>query len=223
MKFLKSILTNFLPVFMLMLTPALIIALVQGYKNAAIWLYARNPLPDKIDYLCTFAGNPSRELYALQLYRRYTPVWVASTQDKKDFIKWAYQNGVDTNKIIVIDKCESTLEEIRFFKSQIEKLPSSHAHSIAFVSSPLHMRRILIYNLLVNHNHLFHIYSLPVPLEQSGLSQKFLVDWRSNNSVRDVVSMELFKMAGGIISTTPFLGSWFNVNIEEKVKKRMGE
>jgi len=217
----KSILTKILPIFILILTPALNIALLQGYKNVANWLYVRNPLPGKIEYLCSFAGNPRREIYALQLYRRYSPVWIASTIDRKDFFRWAYNNGVDTNKIIVTDKCESTLDEIRFFKSQIESHPSKTAVSLAYVSSSLHMRRILIYSSLVNHNSRSNIYSLPVPLEQEGLSQKVLNRWQYTKPVSDMVYLELFKIVGGLISTTPFLGPWFNEKIEKKVKRQI--
>jgi uncharacterized SAM-binding protein YcdF (DUF218 family) len=217
----KSIPTKLILIFILILTPAINIALLQGYTNAAQWLYVRSPLPEKIDYLCSFAGNESRDIYALQLYKRYKPVWIASTSDRKYFLMRAYRNGVDTSKIIVTDKCESTLDEIRFFKSQINKFHLSEVQNLAFVSSPLHMRRILVYNSIVNHNNRLHIYSLPVSLEQSALSETLLNEWQKNKDVRDMVNFELIKMVGGIISSTPFFGPWFNENIEERVKKRV--
>jgi uncharacterized SAM-binding protein YcdF (DUF218 family) len=134
---------------------------------------------------------------------------------------WAYQNGVDTTKIIVTDKCESTLDEIHFFKSQIDKITLSQAHNVDFVSSPLHMRRILIYNSIVNHNGRSHIYLLPVSFEQSGLSDSLLNSWQKNDAVREMVNLELVKMVGGIISSVPVFGHWFNENIEQKIKKRI--
>lgn len=134
------------------------------------------------------------------------------------FKKWAYQNGVDTNKIIVTDKCESTLDEIRFFKSQIESHHLLKATSLAFISSPLHMRRILIYNSLINHDRRLHIYSLPVPLEHYGLSQELLKKWQYLKPISDIVYLEFFKMAGGIISANPFFGTWFNGKLKRKLK-----
>ena len=217
----KPIPTKLILIFILILTPVLNIALLKGYTNAARWLYVRSPLPEKIDYLCSFAGSETREIYALQLYKRYKPVWIASTTDRKYFLMWAYQNGVDTGKIIVTDKCESTLDEIRFFKSQIDKFSLPQVQNLAFVSSPLHMRRILVYNSIVNHNNRLQIYSLPVPLEQSGLSDTLLTGWQKSDAVREMVNFELVKMVGGIISSTPFFGHWFNENIEKRVKKRV--
>lgn len=196
----------------------IVIMLVQGYSNAATWLYVSNKLPDKIDYLCTFSGNPRREIYALQLYKQYFPVWIVSTIKKSKFLRWANQNGVDTNKIVVTEKCESTLDEIRYFKNKIDSLSQSEMLSVAFVSSPLHMRRILILNYLVNRTYTSKIYSLPVPLEKDGLSQKLIDEWRESKIIRNVVHMELIKILGGFLSVLPCLGPWIN----ERMLKNKG-
>jgi hypothetical protein len=66
------------------------------------------------------------------------------------------------------------------------------------------MRRILIYNALINRNDRFIIYPLPVPLEQDGLSHEVIKEWRKNKGVRDMVFLELLKIFGGFVSTIPF-------------------
>lgn len=77
-----------------------IITGVLLFKNIVLWLYTSDPLPEKLDVICTYAGNPKREIWAFGLYEKYKPKWVVSTWYRKKILGWAQQKSVDEKDLI---------------------------------------------------------------------------------------------------------------------------
>ena len=123
-----------------------LIAGVFTYRKLAIWLFLADPLPENLNYICTFAGSSDREPYSIELLQIFKDaVWVVSTNNSQLKIL-ASQNRIDSNRIIITPKCNSTLEEINSFKEIINRIENASGSSnkplIGLVSSPYHMRRI---------------------------------------------------------------------------------
>lgn len=193
---------------------SLIVAGIFSYRNLALWLFLSDPLPQNLDYICTFAGAPQREPYSVQLMKQYSQaVWIVSTS-RKNFKKWAFEQGVDSSKIIITPKCNSTLEEITSFREIITRISKETHNSsqkgswplIGFVSSPYHMRRIAILFGLSKNDTFKKAVFLPVPMEKTQFSHEKVRFWWKDQYLKRIVNLELKKTAGNIALKIPFLG-----------------
>ena len=187
-----------------------LIAGVFTYRKLAIWLFLADPLPENLNYICTFAGSSDREPYSIELLQIFKDaVWVVSTNNSQLKIL-ASQKRIDSNRIIITPKCNSTLEEINSFREIINRIELDSGFSnkplIGFVSSPYHMRRISVLFSLSRDKHFQKGLFLPVPLERTSFSRDKLHSWWKDNHTRQIVREEMKKMVGNIILKIPLIG-----------------
>ena len=187
-----------------------VVAGIYTYRNLAFWLFLADPLPEHLNYVCTFAGSSDREPYSIELLKLFEEaIWVVNTNNSK-FKKWACQKGIDSNRIIITPKCNSTLEEINSFREIIIRIElesgSSNKPLIGFVSSPYHMRRISVLFTLSRNKYFQKGLFLPVPIERTNVSRDKLRSWWKDKHTRQVVRSEMEKMVGNIILKVPLIG-----------------
>lgn len=180
------------------------------YRNLALWLFLSDPLPQHLDYICTFAGSSDREPYSIELLKKFKDAtWIVNNNSRR-FKKWATQNGIDSNRILITPICNSTLEEINSFKEIITRREKSNglrsSPIIGFVSSPYHMRRISVLFALSRNKFFKNGFFLPVPIEKTSFSKEKLRVWWKDTCTKRVVTDEIKKMAGNIILKIPLLG-----------------
>jgi uncharacterized SAM-binding protein YcdF (DUF218 family) len=111
---------------------ALIVLLVAvcAVRNLGQWLIIRNPLPEKLDLLFTFGGEPRRYDHSKDLFERYPDsFWAISvgyfpvfdTIGLDEIVRRnAAIEGLDTSRIIINDTCRSTGAEIRIFADLVD-------------------------------------------------------------------------------------------------------
>lgn len=190
---------------------------IYAFSNLASWLFLSDPVPENLDYICTFAGSPDREPYSLQLMKQFTDAkWIVNTE-RKNFMKWASENGIDSFRITVTPPCSSTLEEIRCFRDIILKQKSKTVQNsplIGFVSSPYHMRRISVLFALSRNSHFKNGLFLPVPIEKTQFATKDLKKWWKDDYSKRIIMEEMIKMAGNIVISVPVIGP----RIEKRVQ-----
>jgi hypothetical protein len=188
-----------------------LIAGVFAYRNLAFWLFLADPLPENLNYICTFAGSSDREPYSIQLLKIFKDaVWVVNTNNSQ-LKKWASQKEIDSNRIIITPKCNSTLEEINSFREIINRIELDSGFSnkplIGFVSSPYHMRRISVLFSLSRNKCFQKGLFLPVPIERTSFSRDKLHSWWKDKHTRQIVRGEMKKMVGNIILKIPLIGN----------------
>lgn len=187
-----------------------VVAGIYICRNLAFWLFLADPLPENLNYICTFAGSSDREPYSIELLKLFKEaIWVVNTNNSK-LKKRASQKGIDSNRIIITPKCNSTLEEINSFREIIIRIElesgSSNKPLIGFVSSPYHMRRISVLFTLSKDKHFQKGLFLPVPIERTFFSRDKLRSWWKDKHTKQVVRSEMGKMAGNIILKVPLIG-----------------
>ncbi len=192
---------------------------IYTYRNLAFWLFLADPLPENLNYICTFAGSSDREPYSFELLKLFEDaIWVVNSNNSQ-LKKWASLKGIDSNRIIITPKCNSTLEEISSFREIITRIELQSSPNdkplIGFVSSPYHMRRISVLFTLSRNKYFQKGLFLPVPVERTPFSRDKLHSWWKDKHTREVVAEEMKKMAGNVILKVPFLGD----NIKKMVYK----
>lgn len=199
-------------VILIVCTFGAIATLIYAFKNIANWLYQKDPLPDTLDVICTFEGDHNREKYALELYKKYNPIWIASTYEKEWFERWTEKNGVEKSRLILKTGCMSTWEEIIVFTEKLSELQQKKIikqnATIGFVSSFYHMRRIMVVSFLTKKPPQLKLVALPVPLEFYSLTVLDVESWWRNRKLRKIICNELVKMFGDVVSTIPLIGVW---------------
>lgn len=196
-----------------------VLCVILCYRNLAGWLYVHDPVPERIDYLCTFGMDRTREEYALQLWlQKSDAIWIVNTLDAVKFMIWASENGADTTKIIVTDSCESTYEEMLFFNKNVKTSSNKGCINVGLVSSPLHMRRIMIISSFVMKNNIKR-FALPIPADEYGLSEECFKYWWKEKYCSVIVPKEIKKIYGEVIAALPGIGPTFR-RIFEKEENR---
>ncbi len=184
---------------------------IYAYRNLAFWLFLEDPLPKNLNYICTFAGSSDRELYSIELLKLFEKaIWIVNSNNSR--LKYlASQKGIDSCRIIITPKCNSTFEEINSFREIINRIElvsgSINNPIIGFVSSPYHMRRISVLFMLSKDKYFQKGLFLPVPIERTSFSRDKLRSWWKDKYTRHIIMGEMEKMAGNIIIKVPLLGS----------------
>lgn len=207
-------------VLIILISLALIsISFIHAYRNLALWLFLSDPIPEKLNYICTFAGSSDREPYSLELLKSYKEAtWIVNSF-RKQLKRWAFQNGIDSNRIVVTPVCNSTLEEITSFREIVTRLESQPKHqsankhkpAIGFVSSPYHMRRISILFALSRNKAFRKGFFLPVPLDRTPFARGKLQNWWKDKYLNYLVKEEVLKIIGNTMLKIPLVG--------ERIKK----
>lgn len=108
------------------------------------FLVVRSSMPDDLNVVMSFAGAKSRDRYAITLLDRFSDAeWILSGRNKSEYLAVLDADGIDTGRIIFVDHCQNTLDEVRFLKKYLKE--NNKIHNVGLVSSPLHMRRIKMF------------------------------------------------------------------------------
>lgn len=191
-----------------------LISSVLFFRNLANWLHVNHKFPANVDFICTFGKDKLRENYSLHLISKYpAATWIVNTFDSSSFTTWAKSKGIDRSRIVAIDSCESTFSEIHFFRKTIDAIKTRRGTKIGFVSSPLHMKRIILISRMLFPKNM-ELYALPIPLEEYGFPADFSEKWWTKKYCSKIVISEFKKIIGDVISTVPILGSAFRKAVE---------
>lgn len=177
-------------------------AVFFAFRQLGVWLIAADPLPERLDVVCTFAGESRRVDYSKKLVLRYDGAhWLLS--DYKDgHGRLLQKNAFDMRRVTIFDTCKNTRSEINAMHQWIERYrcsPLTPGHDaapleIGLVSSPYHMRRIKIMaSRHIGNNHL-RLHLLPVPLEEYQWSRDTFRFWWRSNYITSLSLLELGKI-----------------------------
>jgi uncharacterized SAM-binding protein YcdF (DUF218 family) len=197
--------------------PAIAIALlVCGaaivVTNIGDWLVVSDPLPPRLDYVFTFAGQNPRLTYSRELMERYPDAhWILS--DFHHFYsRILARNGFDMTRVSAVDTASYTLAEVHALSDwlqantdSLQRLPvaadTAPGHSfsklsIGLVSSPYHMRRIkfMVNDVFRDRRKDMLFYYLPVPFERFQRTPQDMRAWWRSKSLRTFAGSEIGKL-----------------------------
>jgi hypothetical protein len=197
--------------------PAIAIALLTCgaaivVLNIGGWLVVSDPLPPRLDYVFTFAGQNLRLTYSRELMERYPEAhWILS--DFHHFYsRILTRNGFDMTRVSAVDTASNTLAEVHALSDWLQantdllqRTPiaadTAPGHppsqfSIGLVSSPYHMRRIkfMVNDVFRDRRKDVLFYYLPVPVERFQWTQKDLRAWWRSKTLRTFAGSEIGKL-----------------------------
>jgi uncharacterized SAM-binding protein YcdF (DUF218 family) len=183
----------------LVIACAIIVLVVLGFaavREAGVWLLVKDPLPDKLDIVFTFAGERYRVDYSSELMMKYPDAhWVLS--DFKDgYFHYIKKKNFDVSRVTVVDTCVSTIFELKYLLKYLQEQRNLYPDGITvgLVSGPYHMRRIqLMVKSRSKLNNIRFVY-LPVPLKSYNTSEKMYKRWWNYSNISAIVFSELPKI-----------------------------
>ncbi|KMQ51538.1 hypothetical protein CHISP_1546 [Chitinispirillum alkaliphilum] len=169
---------------------------VLAYRNAGNWLLIQNPLPPDADLVFVFGGDVKRVEYAFGLMENYPDAILVCAERDFDHLKRRYPERVGDYRIKIADKCESTIEEVRFLRSLLAEENRPYM-SVLLVSSPFHMRRIsVMVNMVMGRALRRDIQFLYTPYdsEENSVRIESYSKWWETESTKGIVQSELLKL-----------------------------
>jgi hypothetical protein len=177
-------------------TVVLVILVFFAIREAGVWLLVKDPLPEKVDVLFTFAGERHRVDYTSELMLKYPRAhWVLS-DFKEGYFNYIKKKKFDISRITVVDTCVSTIYEVKSLLGYLEEHQSFYPDgvTVGLVSGPYHMRRIqLMVKSRSRLNNIRFVY-LPVPLKSYNTSDEMYKRWWNYRNISSVVFSELPKI-----------------------------
>lgn len=178
------------------LTVVLVVLGFVAIREAGVWLLVKDPLPDKVDIVFTFAGERYRVDYSSELMMKYPNAhWVLS--DFKDgYYHYIKKKNFDVSRVTVVDTCASTIYEVKSLFGYLEGQQNLYPDGITvgLVSGPYHMRRIqLMVKSRTRLKDVRFVY-LPVPLKSYNTSDEMYKRWWDYSDISSVVFSELPKI-----------------------------
>jgi uncharacterized SAM-binding protein YcdF (DUF218 family) len=197
--------------------PAIAIALlvcgaVFTILNIGEWLIVSDPLPARLDFIFTFAGQNPRLTYSKELMERYPDAhWILSDFNHV-YSRILTRNGFDMTRVSTVDTASHTLAEVQALNDWLHANTSSlqrttiaadtvpghspYKLSIGLVSSPYHMRRIkfMINDVFHDHRNDVLFYYLPVPFERFHWTRQDMHAWWSSKALRTFAGSEIGKL-----------------------------
>lgn len=178
------------------LSVVLVILAFVAIREAGVWLLVKDPLPDNVDIVFTFAGERHRVDYSSELMMKYLKAhWVLS--DFKDgYYNYIKKKNFDISRVTVVDTCISTIFEVKSLFGYLEDHQNLYPEGITvgLVSGPYHMRRIqLMVKSRSRLNNVKFVY-LPVPLKSYNTSDEMYKRWWNYRNISSVVFSELPKI-----------------------------
>jgi hypothetical protein len=177
-------------------TIVLVVLAFVAIREAGVWLLVKDPLPEKVDVIFTFAGERHRVDYSSELMLKYPHAhWVLS--DFKDgYYNYIKKKNFDISRVTVVDTCASTIFEVKALFGYLQEHQKLYPGgiTIGLVSGPYHMRRIqLMVQSRSRLNNVKFVY-LPVPLESYNTSSEMYKRWWNYQNISSVVFSELPKI-----------------------------
>jgi uncharacterized SAM-binding protein YcdF (DUF218 family) len=176
-----------------------ILAGTYAFTHSGNFLLKRDPLPDRLDVIVTFAEEGVRMQYSRELYDRYPAShWIVSYRDFS-YIKQYLPRPFDSTRITMVDFCKHTRDEVNFVKKWLDankgRFSCRRRPAIGFVSCPYHERRICWLAWKAGLTAGYSLFSLPAPLSWYGWPKDFYERWWKYGSARKLVLSEYEKMA----------------------------
>jgi uncharacterized SAM-binding protein YcdF (DUF218 family) len=178
---------------------AVVLAALLVLRGLGTWLIAADPVPERLDVVCTFAGESYRVNYSKQLVLRFPDAHWLLSDYKNGHSRLLQRSDFDMRRVTVIDTCKNTRSEINALRGWIAAYRASPGAGtrpldIGLVSSPYHMRRIQIMASRYIGNHHVRIHLLPVPLEHYQWDRNTFRYWWRSNYITSVSLLELVKI-----------------------------
>lgn len=178
---------------------SLVLVVFIVLRNAGTYLLVKNPLPEELDLIFTFAGENARNHYTEELLRQFPGThWLLS--DYKDgYVRILRRENFDMSRVTIIDTCKNTFSEVlalrEFLRLSGKNLLREHRKSlqVGLVSGPYHMRRIKMMTKKAIKSSEIDFYYLPVPLDKYNWTSTMFKTWW-NSPVYEVVSSEILKI-----------------------------
>ena len=180
--------------------------------NIGNWLVVSDPLPTRLDYVFTFAGQNPRMTYSRELMERFPDAhWILS-DFHHIYSRILARNGFDMSRVSIVDTASHTLGEVQalgdWLRANTDSLPRRHIAadtapgpspsklSVGLVSSPYHMRRIkfMINDVFRDHRTDVLFCYLPVPFERFHLTQQDMRTWWRSKTLRTFAGSEVGKL-----------------------------
>lgn len=172
-----------------------------AFRQAGSWLIVNNPLPERIDVICTFAGDSRRVEYSRELMLKHSGAQWFLSDYKDGYSRLLYKANFDMKRVMVVDTCKSTFSEVSAFGSMLEGyykarfgVRSDTVLNVVCVSSPYHMRRIQIMAQRHIKNNTVRISCCPVPLDRYKWSADTFRFWWRSNTIISITSLEFLKL-----------------------------
>jgi hypothetical protein len=176
------------------------------------WLVISDPLPRRLDYVFTFAGENPRLTYSKELMGRYPDAHWLLSDFHHFYSRILARNGFDMTRVFTIDTAYRTLGEVHALSDWLRAHPDSSRRapiaadtapgrspsklSIGLVSSPYHMRRIkfMVNDVFRDRRKDVLFYYLPVPFERFHWNQRDMRAWWRSKSLRAFAGSEIGKL-----------------------------
>lgn len=175
------------------------VLLLSVFRFLGVWLTVSDPLPKRLDIICTFAGDSHRVTYSKNLMKRYHNAHWFLSDYENGYARLLRKSNFPMNRVSVVDTTSNTLSETNAFKTWIDSLletspaTASQLH-VGFISSPYHMRRINIMAKKRMNNPVIRYYLLPVPLDRYRWTEKSFRYWWRSRKISAIVITELSKI-----------------------------
>ena len=175
------------------------LAVFIAFRQLGLWLIAADPVPARLDVICTFAGESRRVDYSKKLMLQNNDAhWLLS--DYKDgHGRLLQKSNFNMRRVTIFDTCKNTHSEINAMHEWIEHYRHMSGRDtatldIGLVSSPYHMRRIKIMaSRHLSGAHL-RIHLLPVPLDDYRWTRDTYRFWWRSNYITSLSLLELVKI-----------------------------
>jgi uncharacterized SAM-binding protein YcdF (DUF218 family) len=198
----------------LVIVPLLIGATVLFFGIGS-WLLVRDPEPQRLDIVFTFAGENARMAYSRDLMERHTGAHWVLNDFHHLYSRILSRNGFAMERVSVIDTASHTLSEVNALSDWLRvhrisgakilrdppsadtqgKAKNERLH-IGLVSSPYHMRRIsfMVRDAFRANDTRYAFYFLPVPFERYSWNRSDLAAWWRTKTTRKYVESEIGKL-----------------------------
>lgn len=174
----------------------LVILASVAIRKAGVWLLVKDPLPDKVDVVFTFAGDRNRVDYSSEFMIKYSDSHWLLSDFKNGYINYISKKGFDLSRVTVVDTCVSTISEVKclFGYLKEQQIKYSQKISVGLVSSPYHMRRIkLMVKSQARMKNVSFSYH-PVPMNMYNASKLMYERWWRHKNTSEVVILEYQKI-----------------------------
>lgn len=172
-----------------------------AFSQAGSWLVVDNPLPERIDVICTFAGDSRRVEYSRELMLKHPDAQWFLSDYKDGYSRLLQRSNFNMKRVMVVDTCKSTFSEVSAFGSMFGSYHkarfggnSDTVLNVVCVSSPYHMRRIQIMAQRHIKTDAAKISCCPVPLDRYKWSTDTFRFWWRSNTIISITSLEFFKL-----------------------------
>ena len=176
------------------------------FRNLGVWLCVKDPLPENINVIMTFAGNIDRYDFSKEFVQNHRAAkWVLSVERLPVFDTVSMRfiternleiEGFDTSRVFIIDTCTSTFSELTALKWYLKEYEVSKEKTInvALISSPYHMYRIKKSAKKYIRQNNIKFFAVPVPDKHGQRVVYYPKEWWRHEDDAAFVVSEIIKI-----------------------------